>query len=123
VQFIGLPEGRINLAQAVVALALAPKSNAVIRAIDAALSDVEAGRIGLVPAHLRDAHYAGAKVYGHGEGYQYAHDQPHGVAAQHYLPEELTGAEYYRPTDHGAEAALADRLRRITELLGRTESG
>jgi putative ATPase len=123
VQFIGLPEGRINLAQAVVALALAPKSNAVIRAIDAALSDVEAGRIGMVPAHLRDAHYAGAKAYGHGEGYQYAHDQPHGVAAQRYLPEELTGAEYYRPTDHGAEAALADRLRRITELLGRIESG
>ena len=87
------------------------------------MADVEAGRIGLVPAHLRDAHYAGAKAYGHGEGYLYAHDQPHAVAAQRYLPDELAGAEYYRPTDHGAEAALADRLRRINELLGRTESG
>jgi putative ATPase len=122
VQFIGMPEGRINLAQAVVALSLAPKSNAVVTAIGAAMADVEAGRIGLVPAHLRDAHYAGAKAYGHGEGYQYAHDHPHGVAAQRYLPEELAGAEYYRPTDHGSEAALADRLRRINELLGRTES-
>ena len=115
-----MPEGRINLAQAVIALALAPKSNAVIMAIDAAMGDVEAGRVGLVPAHLRDAHYPGAKAYGHGEGYQYAHDQPHGVAAQQYLPDELVGAEYYRPTDHGAEAGLAERLRRINELLGRT---
>jgi putative ATPase len=122
VQFIGMPEGRINLAQAVVALSLASKSNAVVTAIGAAMADVEAGRIGLVPAHLRDAHYAGAKAYGHGEGYLYAHDQPHAVAAQSYLPDELAGAEYYRPTDHGAEAALADRLRRINELLGRTES-
>ena len=119
VQLIGMPEGRINLAQAVVALALAPKSNAVIRAIDAALADVEAGRIGLVPAHLRDASYAGARRYGHGQGYQYAHDHPHGVAAQQYLPDELTGAAYYRPTDHGAEAALGERLARIEELLGR----
>ena len=120
VQFIGMPEGRINLAQAVIALSLAPKSNAVVTAIGAAMADVEAGRIGLVPAHLRDAHYAGAKAYGHGEGYLYAHDQPHGVAAQRYLPDELADAEYYRPTNHGAEAALADRLQRINELLGRS---
>jgi putative ATPase len=123
VQFIGMPEGRINLAQAVIALSLAPKSNAVVTAIGAAMADVEAGRVGLVPAHLRDAHYVGAKAYGHGEGYLYAHDQPHAVAAQRYLPDELAGAEYYRPTDHGADAALADRLRRIDELLGRTDSG
>jgi putative ATPase len=122
VQFIGMPEGRLNLAQAVIALALAPKSNAVIRAIDAALADVDAGRIGLVPPHLRDAHYPGAKGYGHGEGYQYAHDRPHGVAAQQYLPDELSGADYYRPTDHGAEASLAERLVRINELLGRSLS-
>ena len=119
VQFIGMPEGRINLAQAVVALALAPKSNAVIRAIDAATADVEAGRIGVVPAHLRDAHYAGASAYGHGKGYRYAHDEPHGVAAQSYLPDVLDGAVYYQPTDHGAEAGLTERLRRINELLGR----
>jgi putative ATPase len=73
----------------------------------------------VVPAHLRDAHYAGASVYGHGKGYRYAHDEPHGVAAQQYLPDVLAGAEYYQPTDHGAEAGLAERLRRINELLGR----
>src|SRR6478609_3543304 len=119
VAFIGMPEGRLNLAQAVIALALAPKSNAVVGAIDAALGDVAAGKIGLVPPHLRDAHYPGAKTYGHGKGYQYAHDHPHGIAAQQYLPDELIEARYYAPTDHGAEAALAARLARIEELLGR----
>ena len=109
VAFIGMPEGRINLAQAVIALALAPKSNAVIMAIDAALADVHAGKIGLVPPHLRDAHYAGAKTYGHGKGYLYAHDQPRGIAAQQYLPDELVDAAYYTPTDHGAEAAMGQR--------------
>jgi putative ATPase len=119
VAFIGMPEGRINLAQAVIALALAPKSNAVITAINAAIADVNAGRIGLVPAHLRDASYPGARRIGHGRGYVYAHDEPHGVAAQQYLPDELTGARYYTPTEHGAEAALVSRLQRIEELLGR----
>jgi putative ATPase len=119
VAFIGMPEGRINLAQAVIALALAPKSNAVVTAISAALADVEAGRVGLVPAHLRDAHYAGAKKLGHGKGYRYAHDEPHGIAAQQYLPDELVGARYYDPTDHGAEAAMAARLARIEQLLAR----
>jgi putative ATPase len=119
VEFIGMPEGRINLAQAVIALALAPKSNAVIKAVDAALDDVNAGRIGLVPRHLRDAHYPGAKRLGHGQDYAYAHDEPHGIAAQQYLPDELAGARYYVPSEHGAEAALATRLARIEELLGR----
>ena len=122
VAFIGMPEGRINLAQAVIALTLAPKSNAVITAIDAALADVAAGRIGQVPAHLRDAHYAGAKMLGHGQGYRYAHDAPHGIAAQQYLPDELVGAAYYVPTDHGNEAAVAARLARIEERLGRTSA-
>jgi putative ATPase len=121
VEFIGMPEGRINLAQAVIALALAPKSNAVIKAVDAALADVSAGRIGLVPRQLRDAHYPGAQRLGHGQGYTYAHDEPHAVAAQQYLPDELTGARYYIPTDYGAEAPLAARLARIEELLGRTD--
>ena len=119
VALIGLPEARINLAQAVIALALAPKSNAVITAIDAALADVRAGRIGAVPAHLRDAHYPGAAAYGHGRDYRYAHDEPLGVATQQYLPEELSGARYYAPTGRGAEAALADRLARIEEILRR----
>jgi putative ATPase len=122
VAFIGMPEGRINLAQAVIALALAPKSNAVILAIDAALADVQAGKVGLVPAHLRDAHYAGAKKIGHGQGYLYAHDAPHGIATQQYLPDELDGSRYYSPTDHGAEAALSARLARIEQLLGRDGS-
>ena len=119
VAFIGMPEGRINLAQAVIALSLAPKSNAVVRAVDAALADVAAGRVGLVPPHLRDAHYPGAKAYGHGRGYVYAHDEPRGIAAQQYLPDELADAIYYRPTDHGHEGAVATRLARINELLGR----
>jgi putative ATPase len=119
VQLIGMPEARINLAQAVIACALAPKSNAVIVAIDAALADVRAGRIGTVPPHLRDAHYAGAKDYGHGSGYQYAHAAEYGVAAQQYLPDELANARYYRPTDHGNEAVLAERLEVLEQLLGR----
>ncbi len=120
VAFIGMPEGRINLAQAVIALSLAPKSNAVIAAIGAAMADVEAGKIGVVPPHLRDGHYPGAKKLGHGEGYTYAHDEPRGIAAQQYLPDELEGVRYYTPTDHGAEAAMTTRLARIEELLGRT---
>ncbi|MBM7797273.1 putative ATPase [Microlunatus panaciterrae] len=117
VALIGMPEVRINLAQAVIALALAPKSNAVVLAVDEALADVRAGRIGLVPPHLRDGHYPGAKTYGHGVDYTYAHDEPHGIAAQQYLPDELSGADYYRPVARGAEAAMVDRLRRIEGIL------
>ncbi len=117
VQLIGLPEARINLAHAVIACALAPKSNAVVKAVDAAIADVRQGRIGTVPAHLRDAHYPGAKTYGHGVSYLYAHDAPHGVAAQQYLPDELAGATYYVPTDHGNEAAMRERLQLLSELL------
>ena len=119
VQLIGMPEARLNLAHAVVACALAPKSNAVTLGIDGALADVRAGRIGQVPPHLRDAHYAGAKALGHGKGYKYAHDHPHGVAAQQYLPDELQGARYYVPTDHGNEAGMAERMDTLDELLGR----
>jgi putative ATPase len=123
VQLVGWPEARLNLAQAVIACATAPKSNAVITAIDAAMADVAAGRGGPVPAHLRDAHYAGAGRLGHGVGYRYAHDWPHGVAPQGYLPEDLEGAQYYRPTDHGHEAAIAERLAAIERLLGRADAG
>ncbi|MGB3956264.1 MAG: replication-associated recombination protein A [Brooklawnia sp.] len=119
VQLIGMPEARINLAQATIAAATAPKSNAVITAIDAAIADVRAGRIGQVPAHLRDAHYASAAGYGHGVGYQYSHDHPHGVAAQQYLPDELADRRYYLPSQHGNEAQIADRLAVLRELLGR----
>lgn len=117
VQLIGMPEARINLAHATIAAATAPKSNAVLLAIDQAIADVRAGRIGQVPPHLRDAHYASAGNYGHGVGYKYAHDFPHGVASQQYLPDELAGRRYYRPTDHGNEAAIAERLEAIRRLL------
>ncbi len=123
VAMIGMPEGRLTLAHATIAAAMAPKSNAVIKAIDAAQADVRAGKIGLVPPHLRDAHYAGAKSLGHGKGYKYAHDHPHGVAAQQYLPDELQGARYYQPTDHGNEAAIAERLVTLEHLLDPGDTG
>jgi putative ATPase len=112
-----MPEARLNLGQAVIALALAPKSNAVINAVDAAVADVEAGLIGTVPAHLRDAHYRGAKSLGHGAEYRYAHDDPRGVAAQRYAPDAVADRTYYQPTNHGAEADYAERLLRIKAIL------
>lgn len=118
VQLIGMPEARIPLAEATIYLATAPKSNAVITAIDSALADVKAGRMGVVPLHLRDAHYAGAKRLGHGKGYRYPHDDPRGVATQQYLPDELRGTRYYDPTSHGAERELAERLDKIRRIVG-----
>jgi putative ATPase len=119
VQLIGMPEGAITLAHAVIHCSLAPKSNAVVTAIGEAQADVRAGKIGTVPPHLRDAHYATATKYGHGVGYKYAHDEPHGIAAQQYLPDDLDGADYYRPTTHGNEAGITERLKKINEMLGR----
>jgi len=113
VQLIGMPEGRLNLAQATIALAVAPKSNAVIKAIEAASADVRAGKIGPVPTHLRDAHYSGAKNLGHGGGYTYSHDEPFGIAEQQYAPDVVLDAEYYQPTNLGAEAAVKERWERI----------
>ncbi|MFI7743146.1 replication-associated recombination protein A [Kocuria rhizosphaericola] len=110
VQLIGMPEGRIPLAQAVAHLATAPKSNAAYSAINEAIADVRAGRAGPVPLHLRDAHYPGAGQLGHGRGYVYSHDEPNGVAAQQYPPDELVGTDYYRPTEHGREREIAHRL-------------
>lgn len=98
-QFVGMPEGRIILGQAVVYLSEAPKSNASYIAIDAALGDVRKGRMGTVPVHLRDAHYKGAKQLGHGSGYQYPHHFPHHWVAQQYLPDNLLGTIYYQPDD------------------------
>jgi putative ATPase len=117
VQLIGMPEARLNLAQATIALSLAPKSNAVIAAIDAASADVRAGKIGPVPSHLRDAHYGGSKRLGHGEGYRYAHDEPFGVAEQQYAPDTVADAEYYQPTSLGAEAAVKERWERIRKMV------
>jgi len=117
VEFVGLPEARINLAQAVIHLALAPKSNAVITAIDQAIGDVRKGLAGPVPPHLRDAHYKGAARIGHGEGYKYAHDFPGGVVRQQYAPDTVRDRRYYRPTRHGAEARFSEVLERIRAVL------
>ncbi len=117
VQLIGMPEARLNLAQATIALSLAPKSNAVIVAMDEASADVRAGKTGPVPAHLRDAHYGGSKKLGHGQGYRYAHDEPYGIAVQQYAPDVIAGATYYRPTSLGAEAGLKERWERIRALV------
>ena len=111
-----MPEARLNLAQAVIALAVAPKSNAVIKAIDAASADVRAGKIGAVPAHLRDAHYGGAQKLGHGSGYAYSHDQPFGIAEQQYAP-DVVAERFDRLKVVLERAALAKHEARI----GRTE--
>jgi len=120
VEFVGLPETRLNLAQATIHLALAPKSNAVAMAIMAASDDIRSGRTGPVPKHLRDASYRGAARLGHGKGYRYPHDFPEGVVAQAYLPDAAAGRRYYEPSRHGAEARYADRSERIRAILAGT---
>lgn len=117
VQLIGMPEGRIILAEAVVHLATAPKSNAAYMGINKAIADVRAGLGNGIPAHLRDAHYPGSKQLGHGLGYKYAHDAPHGVAAQQYPPDDLVGKDYYQPTANGAERDIATRLERLRRIV------
>src|SRR5690242_14440089 len=117
VALIGFPEAQLTLAHAVIALATAPKSNAVTRAIGAAQADVRAGKIGAVPPALRDAHYSGAKKLGHGHDYRYAHDDPRGIVGQQFAPDDVDGREYYEPSEHGAEAGLAARLKRIRKIL------
>ncbi|WP_217132164.1 replication-associated recombination protein A [Leucobacter chinensis] len=116
VQFIGMPEARIPLAEATIYIATAPKSNAACVAIDDALADVRKGKIGTVPKHLRDAHYKGAKALGHGKGYRYPHDDPRGVLEQEYLPEPLRGKRYYDPRGLGHEREVAERLDKIRRI-------
>jgi len=123
VEFVGLPEARINLAQAVIHIALAPKSNAVVKAIGAAQADVQAGLIGAVPNHLRDAHYPGAKRLGHGQGYVYPHDRPEGIVGQQYAPDAVHGRAYYEPSSHGMEARFSERARLIREILHPEKDG
>ncbi|MCW2674166.1 MAG: rarA, partial [Frankiales bacterium] len=108
-ELIGMPEARINLAQATIHLALAPKSNAVITAIDSAMADVRRGLSGTVPPHLRDAHYSGSERLGH-TGYRYPHDFPGRVVAQQYAPDPVVGREYYSPGDLGVERVAKERL-------------
>ena len=120
VQLIGMPEAQLTLAHATVHLATAPKSNSVTTALGAAMADIKAGKAGLVPPHLRDGHYSGAAALGNAQGYKYAHDQPGGVAAQQYPPDELVGVDYYRPTNHGAEREIGGRLEKLRAIIRRT---
>jgi putative ATPase len=115
VQLVGMPEGRIPLAEATIHLALAPKSNAVIVAIDAAIRDIREGTFEPVPKHLRDAHYSGAHKLGHGNGYVYPHDVDGGVAEQFYRDGDAP--IYYQPRGHGREQELTERLARIRAIL------
>jgi len=118
-EFVGWPEARIPIAEATIYLATANKSNTSIVAIDAALADVRAGRTLAVPAHLRDAHYAGAERLGHGAGYQYAHDHP-----GHFVSQDYRGAQkrYYEPTDQGAEQKIKERLAQWRALAAEAEA-
>lgn len=117
VQLIGWPEAQITLAQAVIALALAPKSNSVVKAIGAAAGDVRAGLSGAVPPHLRDSHYAGSKKLGHGAGYAYAHDDPRGVVEQQYAPDSIRDRRYYEPSSRGAERDYAERYAKLRKII------
>ncbi len=119
VALIGMPEAQLTLAHATVHLATAPKSNAVTTALSAAMSDVRAGKAGLVPAHLRDGHYSGAAKLGNAQGYRYPHDDPDGVVAQQYPPDDVVGTDYYRPSTHGAEREIAGRLGKLRAIIRR----
>ncbi|WLT11237.1 replication-associated recombination protein A [Bifidobacterium asteroides] len=119
VAMVGMPEARLILAEAVIAVATAPKSNASYLAINQALEDVDAGHIGQVPLHLRNAPTKLMKAWGNHEGYQYAHDAPDAVAPQQYMPDELVGRRYYHPNDRGYERQLGPRLEAIRAILDR----
>jgi len=116
---VGLPECALNLAQAAAYLALSPKSNASTRAITKATAHIREHGAAEPPPHLQDAHYAGAKELGRGEGYRYPHDEPEGVTDQPLAPEGVRGERFYEPTDRGAEAELRKRLERLREQLGK----
>ena len=115
VEFVGLPEARLNLAQAVVHLATAPTSNRVTVGLGRAAADARAPGTGLVPMHLRDAHYRGAADLGHGDGYEYPHDDPDGWVSQEYRPDEVAGNVYYDPSPHGFEHEVARRMATRTD--------
>lgn len=109
---VGLPEAQLNLSQAVIHLATAPKSNRAALAIWNARTDVQAGAVGEVPAHLRDGHYQGAKSLGHGVGYEYPHDHADGWVDQQYLPADQADKRYYEPTRHGHEQEIGELMER-----------
>lgn len=114
-EYIGMPEARLPLAEAVIYIATAPKSNSVIKGIDKALSDIEHRKPGEVPVHLRDAHYKGASKLGHGKGYKYPHDYRGNYVEQQYLPDELLGVTYYEPTESGNEKIIRERVKFVSK--------
>ena len=114
VDFVGLPEAQLSLAQAVIHLATAPKSCTAKTALHLAIADVRNGKGREVPIHLRDGTYAGAKGLGHGEGYIYPHNDPKGWVEQRHLPVEMTGTIYYQPTNHGFEAKISERMAELS---------
>ncbi|HEX4753314.1 MAG TPA: replication-associated recombination protein A, partial [Solirubrobacterales bacterium] len=116
---VGLPECALNLSQATIYLALAPKSNAATTAIGTARAEVRSGGAQTPPDYLRDAHYPGAKALGRGTGYLYAHDHPGNVAAQQYLPDGLADRAFYEPTGNGREKAFGERLAELRRRLGK----
>ncbi len=116
VEFVGLPEAQLNLAQAVVHLSTAPKSNRVTLALTSAMQDVSSPGEGRVPPHLRDAHYSGASSIGHGEGYEYPHNDPKGWVEQKYRPEEVESNIYYKPSPHGFEEQVLERMTELKEI-------
>lgn len=115
VNVIGMPEGRIPLAQAAVYIATAPKSNAAYIGIDKALEDIRNKEIGQVPTHLRDGHYPGAKNLGHGIGYKYPHAFEGSYVDQQYLPDDFIGKKYYEPTENGYEKEIKERLTKLID--------
>lgn len=119
VQLIGMPEAQLTLAHATIHLATAPKSGAVPAALGAAMGDIREGKAGLVPPHLRDGHYSGAAKLGNAVGYVYPHNDRDGVVAQQYPPDELVGADYYQPTDHGNEREIGSRLDKLRAIIRR----
>ncbi len=123
VEMVGLPEAALNLAQAVVYLACAPKSNRVTVALGRAREDVRGVAGAVVPAHLRDSHYRSAEKIGHGTGYRYPHDSPEGWVPQQYRPDAVEGHVYYEPSSHGAEPELVARLWRLREARGTAGRG
>ncbi|NMB00184.1 MAG: replication-associated recombination protein A [Firmicutes bacterium] len=120
-EWLGMPEARIPIAQAIIYIATAPKSNSVVNAVDQAIATVENTGAGPVPAHLRDTHYSGASKLGHGQGYKYPHDYPHHYAVQDYLPSQLKNLQVYKPSDQGREKIIKERLEYFANLKSKSQ--
>ena len=120
-EWLGMPEARLPIAQAIIYRATAPKSNSGVTAVDAALATVERSGTEPVPTHLRDAHYSGANKLGHGIGYKYPHDYPHHFAVQNYLPSNLQDFKVYKPSDQGREKIIKERLEYFAKLKAKKQ--